>query len=1547
MAGVYSSRVGWNDAEPTFGDVVNAEHAAVHSQGSVGCCIDSLSLDRRHSYFSLGETTMSTRSTFLLAGMCFVLLSGASGAAAADQAFVRVMGDWEKTDGGRKLEQHFRFANDVAAYGLTYLITVPDGTPPGKCTSPVWAFKTKDVTLGMGSPVSANWYTQAFSSVRIDGLSLHDIPGTFRVIRDAGPDALVEGTWETPKGPFSMRLLLRGGDDKLLVQYVLPPENSAKQLEVRLMAYPHDFRKPWDRHMATATRDIGQQSGVTLDANKERWALFYDQRMWKEKIGGGPCGFVYTPEEVEPVRLNVGPYSVAVHLRSKPNVRRITVGLWDFTATPDVAGVRTYLRDGGEQIANDFAAAAKADWLSATAPTARLPKSRNEELTRLVAERRKPTPFDTMTGEVVTPYVGWAKPLDRGAVRTLVVAPRWSQRETVELAQRLDLDYQTVSLAGPDELFNARWLYLYNSYDAYGYKRKNEIDVLDELSRALAADHECKILSGFRPSILPKSLRETLIEKVRGGTGLVLVGYCRDLLKEFGDSLKTVEWNPHVVPLDRLPVLDKMSADGRMPWRAFQFGKGRVLAFDYSTGRVAFTPSLSHEDPDVLGYYDYYHSLVAAGVLWAAGREPTVRIRFADQPGVLAIESNEPVAGATLEVLAHDPARQYRQSATQQIDLTRGANAVTLASIGLPGGPRFVSVWIKRNGKVLGWGTGWWDVPCQAPQFKSVQLPRTVISPEGQVAGTVELTRSAQNARVELELWDTDGRLLEKQSLPAKAQQVAFRFSLRPTRALLLDLQVRLFDASGLSDQVTASLTVPNRSVDDFHFLVWSSGQNQAVRHFINRQLAAHGVDWIDNTGLTGGDRLLADVYCRNAAKYGLRSVPYITRISSAQESGRERRPCLHDPSYRQSWTAGLQERATGSRAFGPPAYTLGDENFLVNRHLDVCIAEPTLVAFRIWLKQCYGTIEKLNDCWRTTWTKWDDVMPATFDEVKDTPEHWPRWADHRQFMDRAFTEIHALGREAIRRADPDARVGFDGVFTLDSWHGYDFYQLNRACDLVQVYASRRQQVEYLRCWHVPDAVRGAWYNHIGNTNETSAKWLGWHLLLHGMNSSWYWTSYNTGPALLFPDLRPAPQFLWMQESIDEIKAGIGRLLLSAKRQNDGIAVHYSQASVHAGTLTERRLGQVQWGMMRLIEDLGLQYQLLSYEQIANGELDDFRVLFMPASAALTPQESVAIRRFANQGGLVIADTLPGWLDNHCRVLDKGQLDDMFGIRRSGLPNRDGNTAIRITAKGLQGDLGLDTYDADFRAETAVPWASAEKTPAVLVRDFGKGRAVVLNTDASQYESLRAAGTAGPIQQLMLSLLDKSGVRPQVRVLDDQTQAVPFCEIVRYADGGLEYVAIVQDHSLSNAKSHEVTVALPKEAVVFDVRNGRRLGKGKSVQTTLDPGDPLVLALFPCEVDPPVIKPLGSKVKPGDTACFEVTAQIACDAASGHRCLHVEAICPDGNCRRWHTQNVLTDHSKTQVSIPLALNAPSGEWKLRVKDVATGKTSTATFHVAP
>jgi len=1498
------------------------------------------------------------RKTTIATGLLAVLFSCAARADAGD-ALLRVHGGWEKVDAGRLLKQEFRFANDLVAYGLDYSVEIPAGTPPGKCVPRGDQARGKLIALGMSSPAKPNWYYQSFIGIQVDGMSLHDIPGEFREVRQFGPDALLEGTWATPKGPVHLRLLLRSRDDKLLVQVALGPETEAKRLEVSLSAYPQGFDEPRKRRLATASRDVEAPASVVLDKAKERWALLYDELLQTVKTAAGPCGVVYVPDELDTAVVGLGPYNVRTTFRGKPGGRKITLGVWDFTPQHEAAPVRRYLVESGPTIVDDLALVAETDWLAGPVPATRITPARMEELAKAAQIRRRPTPFDEMTNTVVTPHVAWVKPLPGGPVRLLVIAPRWEQRETVELAQRFDVEYQTVSVSAPDSLLDPGSLYLYGSYDVYGYPRKNETDVLFEMADKLRAANDCVILSGFQPKLMPEQVRRELAEKVRGGAGLILLGAATGFLAELKDQLKPADWTAGVVPAAKLPVLDRMIAENRPIATAYQYGKGRVLVLHYAGGRLCLTPGLSHEDPDVLGYYDYFHSLVASAVLWAANREPAVRIGWTDKPGEVTVHAERAWPDAVIEVMDHDPARGFREQANRKLDLPVGESRHLLALPGPATGPRLVSVWIKQDGKTLGWTTGHVDLGAGAPHIESLTLNEPAVAPGGTVAGTVALSASAADARIELELSDSLGRRIAELRLTPTGTTATFQIKLPQTVALLHEVRARLRQADRLLDQQIATFAVPDGTVDDFHFLAWSDGSNHAVRHFINRELAAGGVDWIDNTGMTGGDAVRAAAACRNASRWGLRSIPYITRISSQQAAAGPRRPCLTDPKHLESWAAGLADRAAGAAAFGPPGYTLGDENYLVHGQVDVCTSPTCLAAFRAELEKRYGSLDALNAAWGTAFAGWADVVPATFDEIKDQPKHWPRWADHRLYMDRVLTQAHAVGRDAIRRTDPGARVGFDGVFDLNSWHGYDFYQLCQACDLVQVYACRPPQIEYLRSWKQPGAIVGAWYNHTGNYDEVSAKRLGWDLLLHGFNSSWYWTSYNTGPALLFPDLRAAPQFTWMQESHAEIMGGIGKLLLNVRREQDGVAIHYSQASVHAGTLTGRTHSRAQLGFARLVEDLGLQFDMLSYEQIEQGQLGNaglgetgprgrkYKALLMPASTAVSPAEAKAIRAFVEGGGLVIADTAPGILDDHCRLVEPGLLDKLFGIAPNGLPEKAGEEPIRVETEGVQIELPMPAFATNVEPAGAKPWATAGTAPAVLVHRAGNGWTVLLNTAIERYESLHAGGDTQAVRQLAARLLDLAGIRPQIRITADGGD-VDACEVVRFTDGEndkIHYVSIVRDQRAAGVQPQDVTIHFPEPAWIYDVRAGKTLGHAQTVQTELLPGDPKIFALLPYEVKSVAGEPGAAKVALGATATFEITMQTGADQPSGLHCVRVELLDPAGKVMKHYSRNLLTRKASVSYSFDPALNDPAGTWHLRATHVATGRTVTVPFDV--
>ncbi len=1428
----------------------------------------------------------------------------------AQTAYLQLTEKRSEREGEQQLQQTVYLAGSYTEFELAYDIAIGPDTPEGRCFSSLWVYSIGMPTLGMAGPASCNWYSQGFFDVLLDGESLREYPATFRVVRRGGPDALCTATWEMAKGTVAAHFLLRGGDDKLLMQIEWQPEAALESVELKLLCYPSWFYGDKDRWIVTPTREVQHAQTVALDSPHEPW-VFYHDRGLPERESYGACALMYVPDELTDASVQVDNYPVWTTLRFKPAAGRATVALWDFTGVGADEENLAYLREHGEQILEDLSRVAGSDWQQPLTAAAHLPADRKA----LHGERHvfETTPYDVMTSTVSTPHRRWAKPLADGPVRALIIAPRWAQRETVELAQRLDVEYETVSVSASYILLDKRGLTLYGTYELYGYRPRSVVAVLNDLRTKLEREYDCIIVADVRNGILPQYFIDMIAQKVRAGTGLVATGAGASFVAALGqDDRQPVRfWAP--VPIESLPVLRNYAwtktEEKPALIDATTVGNGRTLVMKYpvsSRSNLALTPATTQALDYVSADYEYYQSLLAKALLWAARREPRARIvKLAAD--FMRVESQTRFSGIELSVHVHDRDGRTEWSQRRMVNLSPGANELRLELTVPRGGEHFLDVALRQDGSVIDWASTWFETTSETA-ITEVSLDKTVLAAGDTLRGLVRLRGIEARSRLDARLIDSLDRVVARQRIVVEpgAVEKRLRVKLLDPLTVVHRLEVTLSDALGERDWTHREVTAPDRRLDDFMFLVWSSGHNNHVRSAINQVLAEAGVDTIDNVGLTQSDGPTMAASCRNAARRNLRSVPYITRIASMQGTGLVRRPCLTDPEHLSEWTSALRERAQAAAPYGPPAYTLGDENFLVRTRLDVCSSPTCLANFRDYLREIYGNLRALSREWDAEFESWEQVTPITLDEARETKQY-ARWADHRRYMDSVFTQAHALGRSAIRQADPGARVGFDGVFSLDSWHGYDFYQLVRACDLNQVYARRFNQVEYLRSFHQPDALLGAWHNRIGNDDEISARRVAWHLLFHGFNSGWYWTSYNTGPAALFPDLRPTPQLQWLAESHGEIKAGIGKLLMNADRLHDGITIHYSQASVHGNTLLDRQLPEAHWGALLAIEDLGLQYDFVSYEHIEQGALEDCRVFVMPASCAVSEKELAAIRAFVEEGGLLVADILPAVMDGRCKPLEEGALDDVFG-------------------KTISADVSTTMPDGDM--------------PPLMPNAFGRGRALLLGFPFSDYTALRSDGNEGAFREALRDVLASHGIEAKVRVLSDG-KPLSACEVVRFRNGEIEYVGIVKEDDIEDRETRQATILFPRESYVYDVRARRLLGHVARVETTITPGVPLLYALLPYSVDGLRLRPDRRRYAGGKAVTLRIKLVTGAARLAGDHVVRLEVTDPIGRARPHYAQNLLLSKPEVTARVRLALNDPAGEWTFTATDVVSGQAATA------
>lgn len=597
---------------------------------------------------------------------------------------------------------------------------------------------------------------------------------------------------------------------------------------------------------------------------------------------------------------------------------------------------------------------------------------------------------------------------------------------------------------------------------------------------------------------------------------------------------------------------------------------------------------------------------------------------------------------------------------------------------------------------------------------------------------------------------------------------------------------------------------------------------------------------------------------------------------STRDKANLTRRPCLDDL---EAWDRIRIRVESQVRPFinsRPLMYDLRDELSIGTyaSPMDYCFGPHTLRAFREWLKQQYGPLEALNSEWETSFAGWDEVQPMTTYEVKDReraalaagrPENYAPWADHRAFMDATFSRTLDMLRQAIRRLDPAGPVGVEGAQMPSAWGGYDLWRMANAVDWIEPYDIANSR-EIFRSFlpegaPVVSTAFGSDFPHLRQKL--------WWLAVHGDRGVIVWDDEQS--RAIEKDAAEMPlteRGRWLKAVLEELRAAAPRMF-TWRRVDDRIAIHYSQASIRAHWMFDSREDRDTWprrfssyeanasriarvrdSFIRVIEDLGLQYNFVSYEQIENGELinSGYRALLLPQSVAMSEKECAAVEQFIREGGAVIADNMTATMDEHCRRLGKGRLDEMFGIRRSGTGWR---------ARAAAGTVaGLPAFEPDIEAVAGEFRKSGSGAPAVI----RNGRAVYLNIGMHDYGRLRLNPPGGEeYRKLFAEVLAGLGIEPEVRVLGEDGAPAPCVEVWRYRDGDAAYLAVMRNPEFRAAElkpagytgnaAIETTIRVrivPSVPAAFtDFRTGERLSESGELEAELEPWFPLLYRLEP------------------------------------------------------------------------------------------------------
>jgi hypothetical protein len=863
------------------------------------------------------------------------------------------------------------------------------------------------------------------------------------------------------------------------------------------------------------------------------------------------------------------------------------------------------------------------------------------------------------TMEVETPHVKWAKPLPGGPIRLLAVPTVGEGRTVVELAERLSLDLTTVSI-DPDWDVN-KWTMAFG--DDYGARaERGDLKLVysyleQELTSARKFDAILLPLNHGWEQLTPAS-REALARRVREGCGLVLIRpFASELspltpidLKPEDSELEEpqqpgrTESSPwrrdgdhyitRAIPVESFPFRDLQNfvyrADpgarvlirtetGNPVLAVRPFGEGRVVAFGYRNQGMSWYMPMEARGHFVDPYWEYFYAMLCRSVIYAAGREPAHPVDWNKTAATWRIKDAQ--------------GRIERSGKGARPDATK-----------LSPGRHFLEQQAAAD-----WKISVVDVP-QPDKIEDLKASAEIIAEGQPVDVTWNSTRSAR-----IELIDGFRRVIARTEGTGAARLTA-------GRPLTHSGFVRATCGTAV-EQTPVKFAASSRAWDDYEVMLpWFGPRTyQPWIPAVDEQFRKIGITALADPGRNF--KMMVSAHLPGFGIYWYRRDGYLKRKAEyARTKDKKylvREVELESPAFDAGMRTQLEKSLRPVAPLNPMAVYLADESSLTfyGDAFDVSWAPEALAGFRQWLRPEYGSLEALNSMWGTSFTDWDSVVPMTTEEAQAHGNYAP-WADHRAYMEQEFVRAFGKASALVREIYPGGRASISGTQIPTAHNGCNWYAIDQQIDYLQPYSDGDQDAMH-HLFRPGLTITG--FTGYGSTGS-EAEYQQWQRLFYGHSGAsifWHYT-------LLNPDLTLSEQGKALAEAFGRLQSGIGRVFMNSTVHEDGIAVHFSMASMRGAWITDGKIAaelgdadktsknfaelmkrRDEW--TKALERQGAQFRFLSTEQIEAGMLERHRILILPYSIAISDREAREIERFMDRGGLVYGDDQTGRMDAHCR----------------------------------------------------------------------------------------------------------------------------------------------------------------------------------------------------------------------------------------------------------------------------------------------------------
>ena len=513
------------------------------------------------------------------------------------------------------------------------------------------------------------------------------------------------------------------------------------------------------------------------------------------------------------------------------------------------------------------------------------------------------------------------------------------------------------------------------------------------------------------------------------------------------------------------------------------------------------------------------------------------------------------------------------------------------------------------------------------------------------------------------------------------------------------------------------------------------------------------------------------------------RKYPEILRTEAGgmqRRFGSRHNSCPNSPVYRKYSTA-LAERLAKRYA--------GYDNVIAwhisNEYGGECYCENCRKAFRVWLKNRYGTIEAVNRAWDTafwghTFYDWEEI------ELPDyRTEHWGNERstfqgisiDYRRFNSESMQICCRLERDAVKKINPTIPVTTN---FMEFYRPLDYRKWAEDLDFVSWDSYPQPDATPARMALNHELIRGLKAGQPFILMEQTPSVTNWHpfnaLKRPGVMRLWSYQAVAHGS--------DSVMFFQMRRSIGACEKYHGAIIDHAGHEHTRVFREAAALGAELEVLGDRTLGtrtkaeaailfdwENWWGIsysagpsVRLdyVGEVQNYYTALHDRNVAAdviGTADDFgkyKLLIAPMLYMVKPGVDEKLKAFVKNGGTLVVSYFSGYVDEHDLVTlggYPGKLRELLGIwveESDALPE---NRVNHFTWQGRRHEAGLlcdllhsegaqvlARYEEDFYAGM----------PVLTCNRYGDGRAyyVASQSDGDFY------------REFLKTLCDEAGIAP-------------------------------------------------------------------------------------------------------------------------------------------------------------------------------------------